>query len=107
VQAIGLLVKHILETMQQIRTKQLMASLTSQLMDRLQPHPGVSPQMIQQLQSLGYGGPANGQPTGPSQGPGASPPLAQPGPPGAPGDIQEPPQQVGSQGAPVPHDGMM
>jgi hypothetical protein len=107
VQAIGLLVKHILETQQQIRIKQLMSSLTSQLMEKLQPHPGVTPEMIQQLQSLGYGG-SGGQPAArplgiPTQGPPAGAPVQQ----GPPGDIQHPPVAVGSQQAPVAQDGLM
>jgi hypothetical protein len=118
VQAIGMLVKHILETQQQIRAKQLMASLTSQLMQQLQPHPGVTPEVFQQLQRLQqlqhvYSPSPAGQP-GPPMQPGqpAGMPPGAPGAPGppqgaAPGDIQPPPIAAGSTQAPVPQNGMM
>jgi len=108
VQAVGLMVKHILETNQQIRIKQLMSSLTSQLMDKLQPHPGVTPEMVQQLQQHIQGGPPGGQffRGGPPQPaiPGQAPPGA---PPAPPGNVPPPPVAAGSTAAPVPQNGMM
>jgi len=95
VQAIGLMVKHILDHQQQKRTKMLMQALTSQLMNSVmpQPQPGVDPQMQQHLAQMyqvqqGMGAPQL-QPT--------------PGPPG----MGVPPQEVGSQQAPQPQEGMM
>jgi hypothetical protein len=103
VQAIGLLVKHILETQQQVRIKQMMSSLTSQLMDKLQPHPGITPEMVQQLQQHIQGGPPGGQFFAPRP-----PQQQQPGPQAAgPGNIPPPPTPVGSTAAPVPQNGMM
>ena len=111
-QAIGMLVKHVLETQHQVRGKQLMASLTSQLMQQLQPHTGVTPQIMAELQKLQqlrhiYAPPGAQQP-GPPQP--AGPPGAPPGPPqrqGGPGDVQAPPGAVGAQQAPVAQDGQM
>ena len=120
VQAIGMLVKHVLETEQQVRGKQLMASLTSQLMQQLQPHTGMTPQIFAELQKLQqlqhiYAPPgAQQQPGGPPQGgpPQQGPPQG--GPPGAPqqqqgapGDVQAPPGAVGAQQAPVAQNGQM
>ncbi len=95
VQAIKLMVKHILDTEQQIRTKQLMASLTSQVMESIMPRDsgGVGGQMAQTLAQM-YGGGSAGAPGGEVPG-------------GDPGDIQAPPNGVGSQAAPVAQDGML
>ncbi len=104
VQAIGLMVKHILEHQQQMRTKQLMGALTQQLMSSIQP-PQQSPaqQTIQQLSQM-YGG---GQPGPPQQGGPQFPPEGVVPPQfGAPGDVQPPPQQVGAQ-APQAVEGML
>ena len=114
VQAIGMMVQHVIETQQQKRTKMLMQALTSQLMQSIQP-PQQSPaqQTVQQLQQM-YGG---GQPGQNSMGGDFANYLAknppqmpgQGGPPqsGAPGDVQAPPQGVGSQAAPQPVEGQL
>jgi len=99
VQAIGLMVKHILDHQSQKRTKMLMQALTSQLMNSITPQqqPGVDPAMQQHLTSMYTAQqPAIGQPpAGP-----AAPAIGQP-PRVAPHD------QVGSQAAPQPQDGML
>lgn len=92
-QAIGLMVKHILDHQQQKRTKQLMQALTSQLMNSVMPQqqPGVDPGMLGHLQQMYTAEqPAIGQP-----------------PQGPPGDVPPPPQQVGSSAAPIPQNGML
>jgi hypothetical protein len=93
-----------------VRAKQLMSALTSQLMQRLQPHEGVTPEIMEQLQRLGglqhqftSGGHPQGLPVAPGGGGG---PMPQQGPPGAPGDIPAPPQQVGAP-APQAQGGML
>jgi hypothetical protein len=120
VQAIGMLVQHVLETQKQVRAKQLMAALTSQIMQQLQPHPGMTPQIfaelqkLQQLQHIYAPSPAGAPPGGPpQQGPpqqqGPPPGAPQGGPPqqGAPGDIGPPPSAVGAQQAPVAQYGQL
>lgn len=103
VQAIGLLVKHILDHQQQKRTKMLMSALTSQLMQSIMPQQqGIQPQDIQGLQQLQQMYSGGGQPGQGMPGQGV-PPQQQ----GAPGDIQAPPQGVGSQAAPQPVEGQM
>jgi len=114
-QAIGLLVKHIIDTEQQQRIKMLMQAMTQQLMQQIQSaQPGAAQQTLQQLQQL-YG--AGGQPGMPGMGqpPGQQPPGMPPGmppglpgqPQGGPGEIGPPPAAVGSQAAPVATEGML
>jgi hypothetical protein len=97
--AIGLMVQHIIDHQQQKRTKAMMQALTSQLMASIQP-PQQNPmqQTLQQVAQLApmYGGQAPGMP-------------GQPGmqPPGAPGEIPAPPQQVGASMAPQPVEGQL
>jgi hypothetical protein len=109
VKAIAQMVKHVLDTQQQKRTKMLMQALTSHLVNQLNPGPGGVPDA-----SAGRG-----------QGPGGLPPnlaamyggggSAPPGggmqsgvnQPPANGDIPPGPQQAGATMAPQPHDGML
>ena len=101
VQAIGMMVKHILEHQQQKRTKMLMQALTSQLMQSIQPaEQSPAQQTVSRLAQM-YGG--GQQQVAPPQQPGQAESPQQ----GAPGDIQGPPGAVGSQAAPVPVDGML
>ena len=99
-QAIGLLVKHILDHQQQKRTKMLMQALTSQLMNSITPQqqPGVDPQMANHLAQM-----YQAQQGPPQPGMGAPQIQPTPGPPGT----GIPPQAVGSQGAPQMQDGML
>jgi hypothetical protein len=112
VQAIGLMVKHILDHQQQKRSKMLMQALTAQLIQSIQP-PQVSPaqQTIQQLSQMYGGGQAPGQPGGQLYGQPVGQPYGQPvgqqAPAAAPGDVPPPPPGVGSQAAPQPVDGML
>jgi hypothetical protein len=108
VQAIGLMVKHILDHQAQMRTKQLMSALTNQLAQSLMP-PQQSPaqQAINHITQI-YGGIPGMQ--GP-QGPQGPPPPQGPAPFGQPaapagGDVPPPPQQVGAS-APQPVEGML
>jgi hypothetical protein len=90
-QAIGFLVKHILDHQQQMRSKMLMQSMVQNLAQQLQPDPHQQMadrmaghlQLAQQAYGVGPQGPPDG------------------------GDVPPPPQQVGSQAAPVPSNGMM
>jgi hypothetical protein len=130
VQAIGMMVQHVQDHQQQKRTKMLMQTLTSQLMQSIQPPPqSPAQQTIQQLQQMYGGGPQAGQNSmggdfanylanNPQQqqqqqpGPPQGMPPQQPGmgaPPqfGASGDVQAPPQGVGSQAAPQSVDGQL
>lgn len=95
VQAIGLMVKHVLDHQQQLRGKMLMQSMMNNITQQLTPPPGQQQgqQMLQHLQQMyqvqqGAQGPEQGTP---QQGPG--------------GDVPMPPQAFGSQAAPVMHDG--
>jgi hypothetical protein len=91
-QAIGFLVKHILDHQRQKREKMLMASLTQDLIRSIQPAQNDQSPMEQQLAEL-YGGrlPGAGAPPTAPEEPAAAPP--QPG--------------VGSTAAPQPHEGML
>lgn len=94
VQAIGLNVKHVLAHQQQMRTKQLMQAMTSQLVQQITPPPGQ--QQAQQLaQHVGLMQQAYG---------GAPPPPQQQG---APGDVPPPDQAFGAQAAQQPVEGQM
>lgn len=109
-QAIGLMVKHILDHQQQMRTKMLMQSMVQNIAQSLMPSPGqqLGQQMAQhiQLAQQAYGVGPPPQPGAPGV-PGASMPMP-PGPPGGPGgDVPAPPSAVGAQMAPVPANGMM
>lgn len=103
--AIGMMVKHVLDHQQQKRTKALMQALTSQLMQQIQPPP-VDPaqQTVDQLSQM-YGGGQGGGSGGPGGGAGGGAGGGQQF--GGPGDIQPPPQGVGSQAAPVPVEGQL
>jgi hypothetical protein len=91
VQAIGMMVQHILDHQQQKRTKMLMQSLTASLMQSIAPQPqNPAMQSIQQLSQMYSGGSPGG-----------------PGPQTPPGDIPAPSAQVGSSAAPKPQDGML
>lgn len=115
--AIYLLVKHIMEHQQQIRTKQAMSALTSQLLQHLNPvEPNMDPQSImlqlqqmqqqmQQQQAL-QGPPLPTQPGTPVLGHPPAPIIAG-GPPAAPGTIPPPPAAVGAQNAPQPENGQL
>jgi hypothetical protein len=119
IQAEHFLIRHIIETRQQIASKQAMQALTQQLVQSIQPGQGGPPQ-------LGGGVPpgleANNAPFQPNNGPmqpgglvgaAAAPPgSGPPAPPGNPppasaGGLPMPPQAVGSTAAPVPQDGML
>lgn len=97
VQAIQLMVKHILDHHQQMRIKMLMQAQVQQLAQHMAANPGA----LQELQQL-Y------QPQNPQQPGGAAnkTPLGAP-PAGAPGSVPPPPGQVGSSAAPQPHEGML
>jgi hypothetical protein len=105
-QAIGLMIHHILETHEQLRTKQLMQSMAQQFVQHLQgpgpQQPAANPNLLQQLIQQ-YGGGAAASP-GP---PGAAAPVHQPGPATPPGEVPPPPAAVGAQQAPQPQDGML
>lgn len=93
-QAIGYLVRHILEHQQQKRTKMLMQALTSQLVQQMsgeqQPGTGI-PSLSPQIASMYI--------------PGA--PAAAVSPESAGGDIPAAPTAAGATMAPQPHDGML
>src|ERR1039458_3015949 len=103
-QAIGLMVQHILDHQQQMRTKQLLAVLAHAAIGQLMPQ---SPQ--QQLQShlAALYGPQAAQQPGPTQQPQAAPAAPVPPPQGVPGQIPPPPAAVGAQNAPSPTNGAM
>lgn len=112
VQAIGLMVQHILDHEQQIRMKQLMALITQKLMAQNQPG-GPGAQLAQYMANIHNGGqsPQPGQPGQPQQQqpqpqPGA-PPASAVQPQGVPGQIPPPPAAVGAQNAPNPTNGAM
>ena len=109
VQAIGMLVKHILDTQQQMRTKQLMSALTQQLMQSMMPQQdprAVDPQMMQHLQQMYVAQQGPQLPPPPGE-PVPPPPGAPGGQPGMPGAVPSPSTAVGSQQAPQPQNGMM
>jgi hypothetical protein len=96
-QAIGLLTKHIAETIEQMRVKMAMQALTHQLMLQMSgQHPGFAPP------GLPPGQPQLGLPPGQAPQQGAPPAAAQ-----AAGSVPPPPPAVGATMAPQPQDGMM
>jgi len=92
-QAISFLMKHILETHHQVRTKMLMQALTQKLMLQMsgQQQPGMQSSPLQPQQSAPF------SPQAPAS---VSPQQAT-------GDIPPGPMQAGASMAPQPHDGML
>jgi hypothetical protein len=108
--AIFLMVKHIMDHQQQVRTKQMMSAMTAQLMAHLNPmFDNMDPQavqlqlqqmqqQVQQMQAMqaqqrpgiGAPGPGGPPPGGPPQ------PMQVPPPAAQPGQLPPPPQQVGA-----------
>ena len=97
-QAVGLLVHHILETQEQLKTKQLMQTLAQGFVQAVAARQGsgAPPNYMQQMQS--QFAPHTMPPGAPGQPPDAAP---------APGDIPPPPAAVGAQNAPQPQDGQL
>ena len=96
-QAIGLMVQHILDHQQQMRTKQLLAVLAHAAIGQLMPQ-SPQQQFAAHMASL-YG------PQQPQQPP--VPPVAAQTPQGVPGQIPPPPAAVGAQNAPQAQNGVL
>jgi len=104
-QAIGLMVPHIMEHQRQMKTKQMMSALTTQLIQQtaIAGHPanGIDPGILQRLEQMSQ---MPGQPGQPGQQPGAPGPGGPPQMPQAnpvpPGDIPPPPAAAGAQHVP-------
>jgi hypothetical protein len=112
IQAENFLIKHIIETRQQIASKQAMQALTQSLIQSIQPGgagPGGTPGVIQPGgPPPGFGAPPGGMPPPPGGPPGAGVPAPPENPPpnNAGGYIM-PSQHVGSSAAPVAQNGML
>jgi hypothetical protein len=100
-QAIGLMVKHIMEHQRQMRQKQMMSALTTQLIQQtaLAAHPAnnMDPAILARLQG-GVGGVQGAAPPGPPR---------VPAPTGTPGDVPPPPAAVGAQNVPQAQNGQL
>lgn len=96
-QAIGLMVQHIMDHQRQMRAKQMMSALTTQLIQQtaMAAHPanGIDPGILQRLMGGQPGQPGPPQPGPP--GPGGPPQIPQPA--AVAGQIPAPPQQAGAQ----------
>lgn len=96
-QAIGLMAHHILEHKEQLRTKQLMQTLTQGFVQHLAARSQPNFMNAMQQQFAPHTLPPGAQPGA------AEPTQAAPGP----GEVPPPPAQVGSTQAPQPQDGLL
>jgi len=122
VQARQLLIKHIMQTREQMASKQAMQALTQQLIQSIQPEGGPgAPNLQQLLGGVAQGGvpgiPGGGMPggaPGPAAGPSQQPPGVPPGmpqpaapPAGSDMNMPLPGGAIGSSAAPTPVEGML